>query len=124
MTSLFYVFVGLSHFKNPEIYIKIVPPILPLKLSLIYISGFFEILFGILLPFKKTRFLASWGLIFLLLAVYPANIYLAITNGGAMGTTALIAWGRLPIQFIFILLAYWHSDVCNQGYVFKNYLKS
>ncbi len=122
--SLFYVFVGLSHFKNPEIYIKIVPPILPLKLSLIYISGSFEILFGILLIFKKTRFLASWGLILLLLAVYPANIYLAITNGGAMNTTELIAWGRLPIQFIFILLAYWHSDVYSKGYVFKNYLKS
>ena len=117
--SLFYILVGLSHFKNPEIYVKIVPPILPYKLELVYISGLFEILFGTLSIFKKTRFLGSWGLVLLLLAVYPANIYLAITNGNAMDTSKLIAWGRLPIQLIFISLAYWHSDTENQGYVFK-----
>ena len=117
--SLFYILVGLSHFKNPEIYVKIVPPILPYKLELVYISGLFEILFGTLSIFKKTRFLGSWGLVLLLLAVYPANIYLAITNGNAMDTSKLIAWGRLPFQLIFISLAYWHSDTENQGYVFK-----
>ena len=59
--------------------------------------------------FQKTRAFAGKGLILLLLAVFPANIYLAQTNGAAMNTTPLIAWGRLPIQFIFIGLAYWHS---------------
>ena len=117
--SLFYMLVGISHFKNPEIYLKIVPPKLPFKLEIVYISGLFEIVFGALLILKKTRLIASWGLIFLLLAVSPANIYLAITNGNAMDTSILIAWGRLPIQFIFILLAYWHTDTENQGYVFK-----
>ena len=70
---------------------------------------FFEILLGCLLMFQKTRAFAGKGLILLLLAVFPANIYLAQTNGAAMNTTPLIAWGRLPIQFIFIGLAYWHS---------------
>jgi len=76
---------------------------------LVYISGFFEIVFGFLLLINSTRYYAAWGLILLLIAVYPANIYLAQTNGAAMNTTPLIAWGRLPFQFVFIGLAYWHS---------------
>ena len=107
--GVFYISIGISHFTSPIWYVQIVPPYLPYKLELVYISGLFEILFGGMLLFKKTRFLASWGLILLLIAVYPANIYLAQTNGAAMNTTPLIAWGRLPVQFIFVGLAYWHS---------------
>jgi uncharacterized membrane protein len=107
--GVFYISIGVSHFTSPIWYVKIVPPYLPYKLELVYISGLFEILFGGMLFFKKTRFLAGWGLILLLIAVYPANIYLAQTNGAAMNTTPLIAWGRLPVQFIFVGLAYWHS---------------
>ena len=107
--SVFYISVGLSHFTDPNWFLQIVPPYLPFKIELVYISGFFEILFGGMLLFRKTRFLAGWGLILLLLAVYPANIYLAQTNGAAMNTTPLVAWGRLPVQFIFIWIAYWHS---------------
>ena len=107
--GIFYISIGISHFTSPIWYVQIVPPYLPYKLELVYISGLFEILFGIMLLFKKTRFLAGWGLILLLIAVYPANIYLAQTNGAAMNTTPLIAWGRLPVQFIFVGLAYWHS---------------
>jgi uncharacterized membrane protein len=107
--GVFYISIGGSHFTNPIWYVQIVPPYLPYKLELVYISGLFEILFGGMLFFKKTRFLAGWGLILLLIAVYPANIYLAQTNGAAMNTTPLIAWGRLPVQFIFVGLAYWHS---------------
>ena len=109
--SFFYIMIGLSHFKNPEWYIQIIPPVLPMKLELVYLSGIFEIILGLLLFFKKTRPLAGWGLIILLMAVYPANIYLAITNGEAMETSSLIAWGRLPIQFIFISLAYWYIEI-------------
>ena len=107
--GIFYISIGISHFTGPIWYVQIVPPYLPYKLELVYISGLFEILFGGMLLFKKTRFLAGWGLILLLIAVYPANIYLAQTNGAAMNTTPLIAWGRLPVQFIFVGLAYWHS---------------
>ena len=107
--GVFYISIGFSHFTSPIWYVKIVPPYLPYKLELVYISGLFEILFGGMLLFKKTRFLAGWGLILLLIAVYPANIYLAQTNGAAMNTTPLIAWGRLPVQFIFVGLAYWYS---------------
>ena len=109
--SIFYVGIGIKHFTNPMWFVKIVPPILPYKLSLVYISGFFEILFGIMLLFPHTRYIAAWGLIMLLIAVFPANIYLAMTNGAALNITPLIAWGRLPFQFVFIGIAYWHSTV-------------
>ncbi len=108
---IFYIGVGVKHFTNPMWFVKIVPPFLPYKLSLVYISGFFEILFGIMLLFPITRHVAAWGLILLLIAVFPANIYLAMTNGAALNTTPLIAWGRLPFQFLFIAIAYWHSTV-------------
>ena len=107
--SLFYILVGLNHFQNPHWFVQIVPPPLPFKLELVYISGFFEVLFGFLILFKKFRFIIGWSLMALLIAVFPANIYLAMTNGLAMNTTPLIAWVRLPFQFMFIYLAYWHT---------------
>ncbi len=107
--SIFYVSVGVNHFTIPEWFLQIVPPRLPYKLELVYISGFLEIILGVMLLIPATRFYAAWGLILLLIAVYPANIYLAQTNGAAMNTTPLVAWGRLPFQFVFIALAYWHT---------------
>ena len=107
--SLFYIMAGTNHFINPDWYVRIVPPIFPFKTAIVYISGILEIILGSLLIFPKTRFIAGWGLIILLVAVYPANIYVALTNGEAMDITPLIAWGRLPFQFVLIGLAYWHS---------------
>ena len=109
--SIFYASVGIKHFTNPLLFVKIVPPILPYKLALVYISGFFEIVLGVLLLFPAFRYVAGWGLILLLIAVFPANIYLAQTNGVALNTTPLIAWGRLPIQFVLIAIAYWHTKL-------------
>ena len=107
--SLFYIMAGTNHFINPVWYVRIVPPILPFKTGIVYISGILEIILGSLLIFPKTRFIAGWGLIILLLAVYPANIYVALTNGEAMDTTPMIACGRLPFQFVLFGLAYWDS---------------
>ncbi len=106
----FYIAVGIQHFTNPYWFVRIVPPLLPYKLELVYISGISEVTLGMLLMFKRTRYLAGFGLIILLIAVYPANIYLALTNGAAINTTPFIAWGRLPFQFVFIGLAYWHMQ--------------
>ena len=106
--GIFYVIVGVKHFQDPSWFVQIVPPILPYKYELVYISGFFEVLLGILLMIPRFQSIAAKGLIALLICVYPANIYLAQTNGVAMGISPLIAWGRLPFQFVFIGLAYWH----------------
>ena len=101
--------VGIDHFRRPEWYVEIVPPFLPCKLELVLISGVAEVILGFMLLFRKMRFIAGNGLILLLVLVYPANIYLAYTNGAALDTSPLIAWGRLPIQFVFIGIAYLHS---------------
>ena len=106
--GIFYVIVGVKHFQDPSWFVQIIPPILPYKYELVYISGFFEVLLGILLMIQRFQSIAAKGLIALLICVYPANIYLAQTNGVAMGISPLIAWGRLPFQFVFIGLAYWH----------------
>ena len=109
LMSVFYISVGVDHFRRPEWYEQIVPPFLPLKYELVLISGFFEMILGLMLLFPRSRYLAGNGLILLLILVCPANIYLAYTNGAALGTSPIIEWGRLPIQFIFIGLAYIHS---------------
>ena len=107
--SWFYISAGLLHFTNTNWFLQIVPSYLPIKLELVYLSGLFEVILGIMLIVPFLRYYAGWGLILLLIAVYPANIHLAQTNGAAMNTSALIAWGRLPFQFLFIGIAYWHT---------------
>ena len=113
LMSVFYINVGIKHFTDPYWFLHIIPPILiSCGLELVYISGFFEILFGIMLLIPKYRKIASYGLILLLIAVYPANLYLAFYEEPQklIGISSFAAsWVRLPIQFIFLGLAYWHS---------------
>ena len=111
LMSFFYVRVGIDHFIRPEWYEKIVPPFLFFKNELVLISGAIEIILGIMLLHPKTRYFGGRGLIILLIAVYPANIYLALTNGAALDITPMVAWGRLPLQFVFIGIAYLHSKL-------------
>ena len=59
--SLFYIGAGINHFINSDWYVRIVPPILPFKVAIVYISGVFEVILGSLLIFPKTRFIAGWG---------------------------------------------------------------
>lgn len=105
MTGL-YTVAGINHFLHPVIYIEIIPPWLPEKNMLVFISGVFEILFGILLIPAATRRFAAWGIILLLVAVYPANIQMAVnyyyTHNPYFWLTVL----RLPLQFLLIGWAY------------------
>ncbi len=115
LMSSFYIIVGINHFIHPEIpFLAIIPPSLSfIGLELVYISGFFEVFLGVLLIFPTKRKLASYGLILLLIAVYPANIYLAFNKEPQqlIGISSFMAsWVRLPVQFIFIGLAYWHAQ--------------
>ena len=109
ISSIFYVIVGIKHFIEPEYFLSIVPPYLPYHLELVYIRGLFEILFGLLILFPKYRYYGAIGLILLLVAVFPANIYLAQSKEAqeAMGATQEIATWRLPIQGVLIWIAYY-----------------
>ena len=113
--SLFYINIGVKHFIDPNWFLHIMPPYLMfIGLELVYISGFFEILLGVMLVFKKYRKIAAYGIILLLVAVYPANIYLAFNQEAQelIGISAFKAsWLRLPLQFVFITIAYLQSKV-------------
>ena len=85
--GVFYIIVGIKHFQDPGWFVQIIPPILPYKYGLVYISGLFEVLLGVLLMIPKFQSTAAKGLIVLLICVYPANIYLAQTNGCLLYTS-------------------------------------
>jgi len=113
--SFFYINVGVKHFIDPDWFLYIIPPYLTfIGLELVYISGIFEITFGLLVLFSKYRKIASYGIILLLIGVYPANIYLAFNElpQQQIGISSFAAsWVRLPIQFILIGIAYYQSKL-------------
>jgi len=85
------------------------PPYLPAHLFLIYLSGFLEIGCGIALLLPKFSKRAAWGIILLLLAIFPANIYMAMNPQIFPDINPLILYLRLPLQFVLIGWAFWHT---------------
>lgn len=109
-----YVVAGLLHFVVPELYVQIIPPVLPAALALVYLSGVAEIAVGVGLVIPRTRRYAAWATIALLVAIFPANVYMAtsmvaVDGIGGSGPSALVRWARLPLQGVLILLAYWYT---------------
>ena len=110
--SVLYITVGIKHFTQTDFFINIVPPFIIHKEMAVYLSGLIEIIMGILLLFNKTRKIGSWGIIFLLISVFPANIYLYISEVArdALQISKSQALIRLPFQIPLIIIAYWHSQ--------------
>ncbi|MFV8342186.1 MauE/DoxX family redox-associated membrane protein [Flavobacterium sp. XS2P39] len=104
-----YILAGLNHFRNPRLYLKIIPPYFPNPKLLNYASGFAEILLGILLCIAPISKLAAWGIIGLLLAVFPANIYMYTNEKAAMGLPKWILLLRIPLQFGLIYWAFQYT---------------
>ena len=109
--SLLYVIVGVKHFTNTDFFVAIVPPIINWKEEAVLISGVIEVTLGVLLLFNQTRKLAAWGIILLLIAVFPANIYLYISDlpRNIIGISKDQALFRLPFQIPLMIIAYWHT---------------
>ncbi|MCW3080548.1 MAG: hypothetical protein JWR87_1978 [Segetibacter sp.] len=101
-----YIAAGINHFRSPEFYHKIMPSYLPYSYPFIYVSGVFEALLGVLLIFKKTRNFAAWGLVVLLIAVFPANIQMLVTYIHENNPRLWVAIVRLPLQLPLIWWAY------------------
>ena len=108
MLAIFMVGAGTTHFVNPDFFLKIMPPYLPWHLPLVYLSGLFEIALGVLLLVPRFSRLAAWGIIALLIAVFPANIYL-YQHQDLLPASPLVHLLRLPLQAVFILWAYWYT---------------
>ena len=104
--ALVMVVAGTLHFVATDAYVAVMPDYLPLHRELVYLSGMFEVLFGLGLLWRKTREAAGIGLIALYLAVLPANINMAVHDIQPTGfdIPAFALWARLPLQLVLI---YW-----------------
>ena len=109
LLGAFFVLAGVNHFIKPNFYLKIMPPYLPWHLPLVYLSGLFEVVLGVLLLIPRFTRIAAWGLIALLIAVFPANIHMATNHLLFPEYSPLALWLRLPLQFVLIGLSYWYT---------------
>ena len=109
--SFMYIFVGVKHFTDPQYFVNITPPQIQHKLFVVYFTGVLEVLGGLLILNKKTRMIGAYTLIFLLIMVFPANIYLYVSEipQQLLGISKRDALLRLPFQAPLIVIAYWHS---------------
>jgi uncharacterized membrane protein len=111
LTSIMTV-IGVLHFVADDAFAQIIPPFLPWPYALVWISGVFEIGLGVGLAFARTRRLSGWGLVALFVAVFPANLYMAIADvrvNGMEPLPAIYHWIRLPFQAVLIAWALWVS---------------
>ena len=101
--------VGALHFVRPEGFLKIVPRALPFPLALVLISGVFEIAGGVGVLIPRVRRAASYGLVALYVAVFPANVNMAMNDiqPDGMHLPTIVFWLRLPLQIVFIAWALW-----------------
>ena len=97
-----FIVAGSMHFFIPEFYLRIIPPALPAHELINIVSGVAEIILGILMFIPRFRVFAAWALIALLIAVFPANIYMALEAGKSIDASPVVAYIRLPFQFLFI----------------------
>ena len=107
----FYILNGLNHFFNADAYIAIMPAYLPWHSQLVVLSGVAEIAVGAGVLIPATRVTAAWGVILLLILIFPANLYVAMNGLPYLGdepNTAL-NWVRLPFQLVLIAWAYWYT---------------
>jgi len=100
-----YILAGINHFVQPKFYLKIIPPFLPFPQIINWVSGLMEVVLGMVLLLPEYQSLAAWGIIVLLIAVFPANIYHFMKGYRKKKMVAVLAI-RLPFQFVLIWWAY------------------
>ena len=106
--AIFMISAGIMHFANPKFFLNIMPPYLPLHGALVLVSGICEVLLGVLLLIPGYSRWAAWGIVALLIAVLPANVYL-YQHQDILPASPIIHLLRLPLQGVFVLWAYWHT---------------
>jgi uncharacterized membrane protein len=113
LMAFLYAFAGVSHFTQSRFFLSIVPPVLPFKKAIVYGSGIIEILLAIFLLIPAYTSWAAWGVIILLIVIYPANIYmLKIRMEGKKFRKIPVwtLWVRLSLQFVLIFWAYIYTS--------------
>ena len=111
LLSALFLFAGVLHLVSTDLFLPIMPPFIPFPRLCVQVSGVCEILggLGLLLPQREIQVLSGWGLTLLLIAVFPANIYMAAANVRIHGLPAQLwlSWARLPLQPLLILGVLW-----------------
>jgi uncharacterized membrane protein len=102
-----FIAAGANHFRDTTFYVSIMPAYLPWHTALVYISGVAEMVLGALLFVRPIERLAAWGVFALMIAVFPANLQMALHTGLYPQFSALVLWLRIPFQFVLLAWAYW-----------------
>jgi uncharacterized membrane protein len=106
--AAFFIGAGINHFRVPSVYIAMIPPWLPWPAGLNRIAGVCEVLGGTGVLIPSVRLAAGWGLIALLVAVFPANLHVAIMGHmPGYGFSPVTLWLRLPLQAVLIAWVAW-----------------
>lgn len=107
--ALSMVGAGVNHFLNPRVYMRMMPAYLPRPKELVLLSGVAEVLLGVFLVVPATTRLAAWGLVALFVAVFPANLHMALHPERFRKLPPALLWLRLPLQGVLILWALWYG---------------
>jgi len=110
LIAVLFLITGIFHFIKPKLFTNIMPDYIPYHLAMVYISGVAEIMGGLGILIERTQLWAAWGLILLLIAVFPANINMTVESIQKSGYTSLFSLVtiiRLPLQFVLIYWVYW-----------------
>jgi uncharacterized membrane protein len=115
LLAALFLFAGTWHLLDPQLFLPIMPPWIPQPMAGIVLSGVAEWLggLGLLVPFREVQRAAGWGLLLLLVAVFPANIYMAAAHVQVHGFPAhnWVSWARLPVQPVLMLAVSWATGI-------------
>lgn len=117
LLAAFFIAAGANHFRDPGFYLPLIPAWLPWHQKLVDVSGGAEIIGGIAVLAPATRRAAGWGLIALLIAVFPANVNTAITYARSPERPLVewLLWLRLPVQALLIAWVWWTTLATSRG---------
>ncbi|MFV8368118.1 DoxX family protein [Flavobacterium sp. LB2R40] len=107
--AFIYFLGGLNHFRNPRLYLKIIPPYFPNPKLLNYLSGIAEILLSAALCITLLSTYAAWGVITLLIAIFPTHLYMYLDKKARMGLPKWALFLRMPLQLFLIFWAYQYT---------------
>lgn len=122
--GVFFVLAGVNHFVNTAFYVAIMPPWLPWHLELVWLSGVAEVLLGAMVLFRRTQVLGGWGLVALCMAVFPANIHMALNPALFPQFAPVLLWLRLPLQLLALGWIWWSTLSATarpSRYAFRNF---
>ena len=110
--AAFYILAGMNHFLHPDFYLVMMPPYLPWHGALVAVSGAAEMGLGLLVLVRPLRRVAAWGLILLLIAIFPVNLHIALHDIPVFGRSEGLGiwnWVRLPFQGVLMGWAWWYT---------------